>query len=475
MKLFNGKIVYVFIAVTLFFVLLASITVKLIDSKIQIFYSQTLEKLSREKSLLVIKELESIDRSLIVLAKTIEERQFQTADELLLSEQLYDFIAGYSYVSETGISYEFYKNNETKNQLKRIKKSDYLKLGEEIFTCRSIALEKGSVKFFIALKQLNSHFWNESLGSYAYIEIYDHNGVYVIHPDLERIGHRNPQDDFRFETKIDTITSSDYLGVQVFRQSFPLAGLFKDYKLVVSVPVMITENDAGEISKLILVLWGIGVISVLTLLFFIVRQSQKQHLLQMKNLQYQNEKSSFELSNLKQKVNPHFLFNTLGTLQQLVLKDPVLAKKFVAKLAKVYRKILTVPESGVSTLQDELDFLKEYYFLLQLRFGDALKPITFQIDNALLSNKLPTLSLQLLVENAIKHNELTTENPLSIHISGNDKGIIVENSKCLRKGLVDSEGYGTQILEKIYNYYKIEGYLVEEDELVYKVYLPFIV
>jgi len=194
----------------------------------------------------------------------------------------------------------------------------------------------------------------------------------------------------------------------------------------------------------------------------------------MRNLQFQNEKTILEYSNLKEKMNPHFLFNSLGSLQQLIQKQPDVAKTYVVKLSKFYRKLLNLPPNGVSTLQEELDVLREYIFLQQLRFGDLKLPISYAIDAAILGKHLPTLSLQILVENVIKHNILSDETPVNIEVTTTATGVYISNTKNLRQDSGDSEGYGTNFLQKTYQHYGITDFYIEEDADRYRVYLPFI-
>lgn len=482
MKTIKGKIVYVFIAVVLFFVLLGSITISLIDHKLQDFNRITLKKLRVEKYLLVNKELESITRSLTILTRFASQQEFALINNLLKEEQLYNYVLGYSYIGKGGEKVNFIRQYSqhpdslfTANDFAEAEQHHYHSVNKELLTVWEIPVSGNEkLKFYVALKQLNSRFWNESLGSYAYAEVYDTNGTCIISPDGAKIGLQNQLVLQTFDREIDTIQQSTYLELDVLQKSFVLSGIFDHYKMIVSVPLMLTASDVLEISYLIWMLWGAGIITILVFLFFIIKQNNKQYQLQMQTLAYQNEKATFELSNLKQKINPHFLFNTLGTLQQLVVKDAQLAKKFVTKLAKVYRKLLNVSSLGTSSLKDELDFLEEYFFLLKIRFGDTLLSLDLEIDDTLLNQKLPTLSLQMLVENAVKHNELTLENPLSISIITHTSGLVIKNAKCLRKGSVDSAGYGSKVLLKTYQYYQVTGYRAVDEEGIYTVYLPFI-
>ena len=140
------------------------------------------------------------------------------------------------------------------------------------------------------------------------------------------------------------------------------------------------------------------------------------------------EKMRYHYETLKNQLNPHFLFNSLNTLSSIIYQDVTLADRYIVKLSSIYRYILDQSESKLINLENELEFVKDYFSLQQLRDEDRirldiniLKPEKYQI--------LP-VSLQLLVENALKHNAASTEKPLIIKISGVGDGYIsVENNR----------------------------------------------
>ncbi len=123
----------------------------------------------------------------------------------------------------------------------------------------------------------------------------------------------------------------------------------------------------------------------------------------------------YEFDTLKSQVNPHFLFNCFNTLSSLISEDPKQAESFLDELSKVYRYLLRNNEDGLSTLQNELRFIQSYYRLLKTRHGDAIQ-IQLEVDKRYDNYLLPSLSLQLLVENAVKHNIVSRQQPLVIDI-----------------------------------------------------------
>ena len=140
------------------------------------------------------------------------------------------------------------------------------------------------------------------------------------------------------------------------------------------------------------------------------------------------------LDGLKDQVNPHFLFNSLNSLSSLISEDPKMASKFLDEMSKVYRYLLRNNEEGLTTLTAELQFVRSYFHLLKTRYGDGID-IRINVDAACMNAQIPPLTLQLLIENAVKHNVILKEQPLQIDIIAiNDGKLQVKN--CLQPKVV---------------------------------------
>ncbi len=162
------------------------------------------------------------------------------------------------------------------------------------------------------------------------------------------------------------------------------------------------------------------------------------------------EKVRAQLKNLQNQINPHFLFNSLNSLFALIEEEPNLAREFIVNLSKVYRYLLYNNNSEPVALKAELDFVKHYLFLQKIRFGNYLN-MKIDVASFLLQKRLPSVSLQSLVENAIKHNVITAENPLTIKIYTNEKcQLLVENKFQPRNDSAQSLGVGLKNLETRY-------------------------
>lgn len=160
-----------------------------------------------------------------------------------------------------------------------------------------------------------------------------------------------------------------------------------------------------------------------------------------------------ELNALKLQLDPHFLFNNLNTLTSLIEENQSLAVKYVANLSAVYRYVLSNRHKNMIALSIELDFIEEYLFLYQIRYGDSIK-IKISEDSLYMSRYMPPLTLQLLIENAIKHNSFSLSMPLVITIRYENECIIVHNNKAEKFVKEHSEGFG---LEHIFHSYRLLG------------------
>jgi two-component system, LytTR family, sensor kinase len=148
-----------------------------------------------------------------------------------------------------------------------------------------------------------------------------------------------------------------------------------------------------------------------------------------------------QLDSLKSQVSPHFLFNSLNSLSSLIQLDPAQAVIFVHKLSGVYRYLLQSKDRNLIKIKDEFEFLQSYLHLLQTRFGNALH-YTLRIDPAYEQHLIPPFTLQLLVENAVKHNIVAADHPLFVEVYNTGERLVVKNNLQKRKTLVASTGIG---------------------------------
>ncbi len=162
------------------------------------------------------------------------------------------------------------------------------------------------------------------------------------------------------------------------------------------------------------------------------------------------EKEKFKYIQLKNQLNPHFLFNSLSVSISLIKKDQNKAVEYMKKLSSVYRYVLINTESDFVSLEEEIDFIKKYIDILQIRYDVGLN-VTYNIEDKVLNMQIVPMSLQLLVENAVKHNATYSYNPLNIHIYSEGKQIMVANNIIKKTTIIDSIGVGLKNLNQKYN------------------------
>ncbi|WP_422360531.1 sensor histidine kinase [Reichenbachiella sp.] len=169
----------------------------------------------------------------------------------------------------------------------------------------------------------------------------------------------------------------------------------------------------------------------------------------IRNEQLEKENMTARYEALKNQINPHFLFNSLNTASALIHEDPNRAEEFIDEFSKIYRFLLEHQGKNLHLLKDELTFVRSFLSLQEIRFGKNLRS-TIEVEEYKLKHLIPTLSLQLLVENAIKHNQVTAEKPLSIIIKDEDDMIVVKNTLQPRSESLKSTGIGLNNLNARY-------------------------
>ncbi len=168
--------------------------------------------------------------------------------------------------------------------------------------------------------------------------------------------------------------------------------------------------------------------------------------------QLRREKAESQYSVLKNQVNPHFLFNSLNSLSSLIRLSPDKAIEFVDKFSKIYRYVLDVSDKMVIEICHEIEFLQAYYFLQKIRFGNNLI-IEVVIDANKMNDFILPLSVQLLIENAIKHNEISSEKQLKISVSVDDQYLVITNNLQLKDVFETSNGIGINNLTERYKHF----------------------
>ncbi|HMG67851.1 MAG TPA: histidine kinase [Chitinophagaceae bacterium] len=215
-------------------------------------------------------------------------------------------------------------------------------------------------------------------------------------------------------------------------------------------------------------------ITVFTLVYEILFLSKERELDTKIVKQLDRERSQAELEVLRNELDPHFIFNSLNTLNHLILNNQQKAYAFNNKLAQVYKYFLLNKHNELISLSEELEFIDSYVFLLQIRHDDKLNLQTEFNDQNERVIMIPPLALQILVENAIKHNEFNHDNPLGIKIVMNNHYLKVSNNVRPKNYLVNSTGIGLKNLSLRYRILCNKDIVIENTDKEFIVKLPFI-
>ena len=221
---------------------------------------------------------------------------------------------------------------------------------------------------------------------------------------------------------------------------------------------------------------GMNAISVAMIIYMIKMYKNQQLELKeskIKLINLQKENLAAELVSLKQQIDPHFLFNSLGALISLIEESKESAQEFVEELSKVYRYILKIKDKNLIELRRELDFVESYIFLLSHRFRGNLK-VEMEFKKGYCHRLLVPASIQMLLENCVKHNIISAEKPLLVNISSKDEYIVVKNNLQPKFSKEDSEQIGLENLRKRFSYYTNKAVIIEKNETSFIVKIPLI-
>ncbi len=211
------------------------------------------------------------------------------------------------------------------------------------------------------------------------------------------------------------------------------------------------------------------VISIFHFIYFYNRYQQNK----LKEQKVIAGTASAKFDALKNQLDPHFLFNSLNVLTSLIEENPENAQKFTTSLSKVYRYVLEQKNKELVTVDEELEFAKTYMSLLKMRFEDS---IIFDMPEKASNpeSKVVPLSLQLLLENAVKHNMVTTTKPLHIKIYENNGDLVVENNLQPKQIVKRSSGVGLENIKQRYNLLSDKSIYIDQQANSFAVSIPML-
>ena len=315
--------------------------------------------------------------------------------------------------------------------------------------------------------------------SRSYATVFDPEGVIVYHPDRRKLGRpaSESMDSTAFREvlasgrQIISYTVSDYLGVAEERIYYPLQLGGRRWVAGIGIPRLAIEQEIDDFHFYTVLAAVISVLFFAALLVLAQQRWRREYDLRRLS---ERESAQLHLQQVLEQIDPHFLFNSLNSLYALIRCNPDQAREFTLTLSKVYRHVLERRRQILATLAEEIDFTWQYYSLQKIRFDDRIE-ITTAIDPALRNRRIPAMSLQTLVENAVKHNRITGRNPLHIRIRTEGESLVIENNFTPRDDAnAESLGVGLERIRSVYRFYTGENISISVGEGIFRCRLPLL-
>ncbi|HYF30449.1 MAG TPA: histidine kinase [Chitinophagaceae bacterium] len=234
------------------------------------------------------------------------------------------------------------------------------------------------------------------------------------------------------------------------------------------------ESRLNSTSILLASLFVIITVLFVNNLFEIILLRKEMEYNRRRAKKMETAKVEAELEALKTQIDPHFIFNSLNTLSYLITREPQSARLFNDTLAKVYRYILGNKEKDLVLLKEELEFISNYFYLLKIRFSEAVNMIIEINDTSTDDFLIPPISLQTLVENAIKHNEFNEMHPLDIKVTVNSHYVVVRNPVKPKQQSTPSNKIGLNNLDNRYRLITRRSIVIENNHRFFTVKLPIL-
>jgi hypothetical protein len=246
---------------------------------------------------------------------------------------------------------------------------------------------------------------------------------------------------------------------------------------VVYVLIRVILTDSGPTSEQVIVMnvWGAAIFIPVFSLYFSLHFLRHWRESVVEVEQVQREKIRSQLDSLKNHLDPHFLFNNLNILASLIDKDKKASKEFIEKFADVYRSLLRSKSDDLIPLYDELEFIDTYMYLIRVRFENHIL-LKSTVSGALKNRMLPPLTLQMLVENAIKHNLISENRPLEIEVTeGANSYLVVRNNLHPKMSSPkENSGSGLINIQLRYSHFTEQPVRIEKTDTHFEVHIPLL-
>lgn len=290
--------------------------------------------------------------------------------------------------------------------------------------------------------------------------------ILLTHHILDKIIPYQPKDMFwrvSLECLIELILGLIYVNFVFWLNAHVFQFIEIDKKLQVSAYIVILLLtllvNAGFVGNYYFILWKKAIL--------------KAEKLEKEKAIIQKERATLQYLNLQNQLNPHFLFNSITSLNSLIYENQDLASDFLKQLAKVYRYVLQNKDKELVCLDVELNFIENYLSLLKTRFGESF---TYQIEITLDAKQqmIVPVTLQVLVENAIKHNAMTLEKPMQLKIFNENGSLVIQNNLQKKMIVEHSNKIGLENLKNLYKYLSEKKIEIIESHRLFAVKIPLI-
>jgi len=441
------KSIYVFGFIFIFLLILAVVAVRIIFDRMDQVNRQNEEIKALDQSILLKKELNLLDQRLDILLHAQAGLDGLPTETRSANDTLFHGLFHFTAAEQE----------------------------QGVIPFRNVKWRGETLPVYLDLDQLHLYLGDTYRYARGYITVYTAEGFCLMSPDSAQLGTMHPDGGSWYEKLNGTVRHSAYLDLPVREFVYPLNYFGPEDYMVVSVPIFEQDRAIRDVLFISLLLGTTLIFTVGAFSISLYFQRKKEHRLALEHANMQKEQALARFERLREQMNPHFLFNALGSLQQLVKQDQDRAQLFVGKMAKMYRTMLRQDPDVYASLEEELSLATAYLFLQEIRFKNAFAPTDMQVDHTYLKRLLPRWSLQIVVENAIKHNEFTPLTPLSIQIVVDGEQLVVRNNYSPKSNMdTESGGYGLRYIHSVYQAEGRKGFSYRVDAGYFTVYLPFL-
>lgn len=229
------------------------------------------------------------------------------------------------------------------------------------------------------------------------------------------------------------------------------------------------EDSQLEMKVMVLAFIGLFVVALVE---FNTYSYSEYSVGQIRKLRAERKQLEFQFEALKSQLSPHYLFNSMNTISSLIYRDAQVAETFIRNLADTFNYVLNTKNVSSVSLKEEIEALEDFAYLLRIRYATAVD-LTIDIDDNLMKLPIPPLTLQLLVENAVKHNIISDDDPLKINVRNDETHLIVLNNKTGTPSKTSSHKVGLNNIRKRYAFFTPEEIGVLDDNY-FEVRLPIL-